>query len=62
MFDDITRKLHFGYFAGIWSKVIWCISGLSPVLLAITGLLMYLLRRSPKKQRRARTLDQELAN
>jgi uncharacterized iron-regulated membrane protein len=61
-FDDSTRKLHFGYFAGIWSKVIWCIIGLSPVLLAITGLLMYLLRRSPKKQRRVRSLDQELAN
>lgn len=60
--DNSTRKLHFGYFAGIWSKVIWCIIGLSPVLLAVTGLLMYLLRRSPKKHRRARTLAQELAN
>lgn len=51
--DDSTRKLHFGYFAGIWSKVIWCIIGISPVLLAITGLVMYLLRRSPKKHKRA---------
>lgn len=62
MLDDSTRKLHFGYFAGIWSKVIWCIIGLSPVLLAITGLIMYLLRRSPKKSRRARTYTQKLAN
>lgn len=51
--DDSTRKLHFGYFGGTWSKVIWCIIGLSPVLLAVTGLLMYILRRSRKKQRRA---------
>ena len=51
MLDDSTRKLHFGYFGGIWSKVIWCIIGLSPVLLAITGLLMYLLRCSPRKRR-----------
>lgn len=61
-FDDSTRKLHFGYFAGIWSKIIWCIIGLSPVLLAITGLLMYLLRRSPKKYRRTRTLNDDLAS
>lgn len=51
MLDDSTRKLHFGYFGGIWSKVVWCIIGLSPVFLAITGLLMYILR---KKQRRVR--------
>lgn len=61
MLDDSTRKLHFGYFGGIWSKVIWCIIGLSPVLLAITGLLMYLLRRSPKK-RPVKRLNQELTN
>lgn len=50
--DDSTRKLHFGYFAGIWSKILWCIVGLSPVLLAVTGLMMYLLRRKPKKIKR----------
>ena len=50
--DDSTRKLHFGYFAGIWSKVVWCIIGLSPLILAVTGLLMYFLRRSPKQKKR----------
>lgn len=50
--DDSTRKLHFGYFAGIWSKVVWCIIGLSPALLAITGVFMYFLRRSPKRKKR----------
>ena len=47
-FDDSTRKLHFGYFAGIWSKIVWCIIGMSPVILMITGLIMYLIRRKPK--------------
>ncbi len=54
--DDSTRKLHFGYFAGIWSKAVWCIVGLAPVLLAITGMLMFLLRRSPKRRRTSRLI------
>jgi uncharacterized iron-regulated membrane protein len=32
------RKLHFVDFADLTSKLIWCILGLSPVILAITGL------------------------
>lgn len=51
-FDDSTRKLHFGYFAGIWSKIVWCIIGMSPVILMITGLIMYLIRRQPKRKAR----------
>ncbi|MDT0583599.1 MULTISPECIES: PepSY-associated TM helix domain-containing protein [Alteromonadaceae] len=51
-FDDSTRKLHFGYFAGIWSKIVWCIIGISPVILMITGLIMYLIRRQPKRKAR----------
>ncbi|MBT0585992.1 PepSY-associated TM helix domain-containing protein [Alteromonas oceanisediminis] len=57
MIDDSTRKLHFGYFGGIVSKVIWCIVGLTPVLLAITGVWMFALRKKPAKrniQRRRR--------
>jgi len=47
-FDDSTRKLHFGYFAGIWSKVLWCIVGFSPVLLMLSGLIMFISRRKPR--------------
>ena len=49
-FDDSTRKLHFGYFAGIWSKVLWSLVGLAPLFLSITGLLMFMLRPRPKKR------------
>ncbi|MAI37562.1 PepSY-associated TM helix domain-containing protein [Alteromonas sp.] len=52
VFVDMFRKLHFGYFAGLPSKILWCVLGLSPVLLAITGLYFYLFRKSPKKPRR----------
>lgn len=44
-FDDSTRKLHFGYFAGLWSKIVWCIIGLTPLILTFTGLFMYLIRK-----------------
>lgn len=57
-FDDSTRKLHFGYFAGIWSKIIWSIVGLAPVILMVTGTLMFIIRRQPKTRlnRRKKTL------
>lgn len=47
---DSFRKLHFGYFAGIWSQLIWCLFGLSPVILSITGFYLYLQHhhRKPK--------------
>ena len=47
-FDDSSRKLHFGYFAGIWSKVVWCMIGLAPVILMLTGTLMFIIQRNPK--------------
>lgn len=42
---DMFRKLNFGYFAGLPSKVIWCVLGLSPLWLALTGLYFYLFRK-----------------
>ncbi|MBW8192905.1 PepSY domain-containing protein [Neiella marina] len=42
---DSFRKLHFGYFAGLPSRILWCILGLAPVLLGITGVLLYLIRK-----------------
>ena len=41
---DSFRKLHFGYFGGLTTKIIWCVIGLSPVFLAFTGLYLYLVR------------------
>ncbi|MBU2970806.1 PepSY domain-containing protein [Pseudoalteromonas sp. C2R02] len=47
---DSFRKLHFGYFAGLSSKVIWCILGLSPVFLSITGFYLYWQRNRRKNK------------
>lgn len=46
---DSFRKLHFGYFAGLTSKIIWCILGLSPVFLSFTGFYLYWQRNRRKK-------------
>ena len=36
---DSFRKLHFGYFAGLISKILWSFIGLSPLWLSATGFL-----------------------
>ncbi len=52
--DDSTRKLHFGYFAGLGSKIVWCVIGLFPLWLGLTGLTMYILRRKQQRSKRNR--------
>ncbi|KUJ83481.1 hypothetical protein AWR36_006375 [Microbulbifer flavimaris] len=49
---DSYRRLHFGDFAGVWSRVLWCILGLSPLILSVTGLTLWYRRR--EKRRKAR--------
>lgn len=53
-FVDMFRKLHFGYFAGLPSKIIWCVLGLSPVWLSLTGLYFYLFRNNNRKRKTTR--------
>ncbi len=45
---DTFRKLHFGYFGGILTKVIWSFLGLTPLWLALTGLYFYWFRKKRK--------------
>ena len=46
---DSFRKLHFGHFGGLTSKIIWCVLGLSPLILAFTGLYLYLYKNRNRK-------------
>ncbi|TAA41719.1 PepSY-associated TM helix domain-containing protein [Corallincola spongiicola] len=45
VFIDSFRKLHFGYFGGLFTRILWCVLGLAPVILAGTGLYLYWQRR-----------------
>lgn len=51
---DSYRRLHFGDFAGLISKVIWCVIGLSPLLLSITGVYIWNQRRGKRKAARVK--------
>lgn len=55
---DTYRRLHFGDFAGLFSKVIWALLGASPLILALTGTTIWFKRRRQrarsKQKRRAR--------
>ena len=55
VFLDSFRKLHFGYFGGLITRIIWCFIGLMPVILGGTGLYLYWSRRRQKmSSKRAR--------
>lgn len=56
------RELHFGSFGGLISRIIWCVLGLAPVLLAVTGLYVWGGRKLKKrKSRRKRQLASNTA-
>ena len=52
---DSFRELHFGSFAGLGSKLIWCILGLSPLFLGLSGLYIWWHRNRKKSREKQRT-------
>jgi uncharacterized iron-regulated membrane protein len=42
---DTFESLHFGNFAGLPVKIVWCLAGLAPGVLAVTGFTIWWLRR-----------------
>ena len=42
---DTFRRLHFGDFGGLTSRVIWAVVGMLPLVLAITGVSLWAIRR-----------------
>ena len=47
---------HAGYFFGPWPRALWLVLGLAPLLLAVTGLTTWLLRRRKRRARRGAVL------
>lgn len=45
VFLDSFRKLHFGHVGGLITQILWCVLGMAPVWLALTGLYLYAKRR-----------------
>ncbi|QYJ83556.1 PepSY-associated TM helix domain-containing protein [Shewanella aegiceratis] len=53
-FVDSFRPLHYGNFGGLVSKIIWCVVGFLPSLMALSGYLMWQARRKPQIRRHAK--------
>jgi len=49
-FVDSFEPLHFGGFGGLTTQILWCIVGLSPAALSLTGTLMYFKRGRKKRK------------
>ncbi|WP_226704018.1 PepSY-associated TM helix domain-containing protein [Microbulbifer elongatus] len=58
---DSYRRLHFGNFAGLVSKVLWCVIGLSPLLLSITGVYIWYQRREKRRNARHKRKEKRRA-
>jgi uncharacterized iron-regulated membrane protein len=54
-FEDSFRPLHYGTFGGLPVKILWCIGGLTPGILAVTGFIMWRKRRNPTRKKRVHT-------
>lgn len=53
-FSSTLLPLHFGNFGGIWTKLLYCIVGLSGPLLSITGFYIWWNARKLEKKRKKR--------
>ncbi|MDR2980870.1 MAG: PepSY domain-containing protein [Puniceicoccales bacterium] len=47
---DMFRPLHYGNFGGLPIKILWCIGGLTPGVLAVTGFVMWWQRTRQKRK------------
>ncbi len=54
---DTYSRLHYGTFAGLASRILWCVLGAAPLLLALTGVTLWVKRR--KQRARARLKRQQ---
>jgi uncharacterized iron-regulated membrane protein len=52
LWEDWNYPVHSGYFVNGWWKIIWLVMGLAPLLLAVTGVSTWLVRRKTRKARR----------
>jgi uncharacterized iron-regulated membrane protein len=58
-FLDSFRPLHFGLFGGLFVRIVWCLVGLMPLILSITGVYMWWVRREKKQAKRRRLKKRE---
>lgn len=57
---DSYRRLHFGDFAGLASKLVWSVLGAAPALLSVTGIYLWIRRRDKRRATREKRRRQAL--
>jgi len=48
---DAADPLHFGYFGGFWTKVLWCVLGLMLSFSILSGTYLWVVRSQPRSRR-----------
>jgi uncharacterized iron-regulated membrane protein len=59
--DDWSFPLHTGDFGGSATRVLWTLLGLSPLVLATTGVIMYMIRLQKRRRRSRRGTGRVIA-
>jgi uncharacterized iron-regulated membrane protein len=59
IWEDFNYPTHTGFIVSGWWRVLWFALGLAPLLLAITGVSTWLVRRRSRKARRSASGDEE---
>ncbi|NRA64207.1 MAG: PepSY domain-containing protein [Pseudobacteriovorax sp.] len=62
LLTDSFRRLHFGNFGGLISKILWSLVGITPLVLSISGIYLWFTRRQARQKRlRKKQKSQRLA-
>ena len=59
--EDTFGTLHFGTFGGLSIKILWCLGGLTPGVLALSGFVVWQSRRRARRNRPSATRRQPTA-
>ncbi|GAB3102326.1 PepSY domain-containing protein [Aestuariicella hydrocarbonica] len=55
---DTYGRLHYGTFAGLFSRILWALLGASPLILAITGVTLWFKRRKQRARAKLKRRQQ----